>query len=140
MEEAQTTLCDKTIPLWQLVYHGIIMCNPCASTLNYPIREEKSHLKVLEHGGRPSMYVYYKFVDEKWMAATDLTCDNDEDMMRTVSHLKTVYDEWKEIFYLQTEFMEEHLEISDNVYEIRYSDGSVVTVDYNEEKYTLKRG
>lgn len=139
MEEAQSSLCDKTIPLWQLVYHGIIMSNPCASTLNYPIREEKSHLKVLEHGGRPSMYVYYKFVDEKWMASTDLTCDNDEDMMRTVGHLKSVYDEWKEIFYLQTEFMEEHREISENVFEIRYSDGSVITVDYNNNSYNLKK-
>ena len=35
--------------------------------------------------------------------------------------------------------MENHEKIADNVYQITYSDGSVVTVDYNEMKYTLKK-
>lgn len=142
-EKKITPLCDKLIPWWQLVYHGIIMSNPCATTVNYPIKGERAHLKMLECGGRPSMYLYSKFVEREngnWMGETDLTCDNEADMDVTVSHIKRAYDEWKTLSYLQTEYMEQHREIRPGVFEVTYSDGSILTVDYNTETYTLIKG
>ena len=41
--------------------------------------------------------------------------------------------------YLQYEYMEKHEEVEPNVFEVTYSDGSVVTVDYNKKTYRLKK-
>ena len=48
-------------------------------------------------------------------------------------------DAYRELAYLQYEFMEEHKEIAPNVFAVTYSDGSIVTVDYNQKTYTLKK-
>ena len=47
-------------------------------------------------------------------------------------------DLYEKLVNLQFEFMEKHEEISDGVFEITYSNGTVITVDYNKNEYTVK--
>ena len=49
-------------------------------------------------------------------------------------------DIFEPMAYLQYEFMEKHERVADGVYAITYSDGSVVTVDYNTKTHSLKKG
>jgi hypothetical protein len=35
---AKTPLVDRHVPLFHLVYHGIILSNPFTGTLNYPVK------------------------------------------------------------------------------------------------------
>ena len=50
------TLFDE-VPLRQLVYDGIILSNPSTVTMNYTIKGEKSHQKLIEYGaGRLFIY------------------------------------------------------------------------------------
>ena len=48
-------------------------------------------------------------------------------------------DIYEELSYLQYEFMEEHTCCGDGVYKVTYSDGSVITVDYNQKSYHLEK-
>lgn len=136
-------ICDKIIPFWQIVYHGIVASNPYARTVNYAISNTKDDmLKVIEFGGKPQIYYYAKFVDDgtNWIGEGDFGCHTDEKIAFSTSKIKETIDGYNEISYLQYEFMEEHKEIAPNVFEVTYSDGSVVTVDYNSKTYNVKRG
>ncbi|MBR5308872.1 MAG: hypothetical protein IKU43_08880 [Clostridia bacterium] len=136
-------LCDEIIPFWQLVYHGIILYNPGTETVNYAIKNEQNKLKFLEFGGRPIAYVYSKFLcnhdyEVDWMGSEDFTLRNEKDTERTVSGIAKMYSDYSTLSALQYEFMEKHTRISDGVYETTYSNGTVVTVDYNNLSYTIK--
>ncbi len=133
-------MADRTIPLWQLVYHGIILSNPSAETVNYVMKDRSIALKVIEYGGRPTMYYYSKFVTEgkgrgNWMGSVDLTCDDDEQLQYGVSKLKEAYDEFKDMAHLQLQFMESHEEIAQDVYKTVYEDGSEVIINYADTPY-----
>lgn len=133
-------LFDEGIPFWQLVYHGIILSNPTSQTINYPVKEEYQHLKFIEYGGRPLLYFNSKFgEDRNWMGDLDLHCSDDAEIERSVNAIKTAYDEYEQLKHLQYEFMEAHEKVSDGVYRTTYSDGTVITVDYNKEAYTVEK-
>lgn len=140
---AKHILCDKTIPFSQLVYHGIIPYNPYARCVNYAISDSADDmLKVIEYGGKPQMYYYAKFVTDTsdWIGKGDFHCNTDEEIEFSAIKLKETADAYDELSYLQYEFMEKHKEISPGVFEIEYSDKSVITVDYNNKTYKLDKG
>lgn len=124
-------LFDEEIPLWQLVYHGIILSNPSTSTVNYTVKGEKSRIKFAEYGGRPSFYFYSKFLEgsnqDDWLGKEDLVCDTDEQLRYSVSKIKEAYDEYRKTSYLQTEFMEKHCETTPGVFEVTYGNGDTVS-------------
>jgi len=132
-------ICDKPIPFWQLVYHGYVMHNPYALTVNCTFKEKDSLLKVVEFGGRPSYYFYSKFTNNgfDWMGKTDAICDTDEHLRESVTKIKKGVELYEELSSVRTAVMEDHREISDNVYQIKYSEGTVITVDYNNEEYKI---
>lgn len=103
-------LFDEEVPLWQLVYHGIILSNPSTSTVNYTIKGEESRKKFMSYGGRPSFYFYSKFLEgsnqDDWLGKEDLICDTNEQLKYSVSKIKEAYDEFKTNRHLQTELME----------------------------------
>lgn len=135
-------LCDKTIPFWQLVFHGIVASHPYAKTVNMTTSNNPDDmLKVIEFGGKPQFYYYAQFVSDgtDWLAKGDLHCNTDEEIKSATMAVKKAYDNFKDLAYLQYEFMEEHKEIADNVFAVTYSDGSVVTVDYNTKTYKLTK-
>ena len=136
-------LCDKTIPFWQLVYHGIVASNPYSRTVNYAISENADDmLKVIEFGGKPQVYYYAKFVSDgtDWIGKGDFGCRTSDEIRFSALKVAETAKSYSELSYLQYEFMEEHREISPNVFETKYSDGSIVTVNYNKKTYELKRG
>lgn len=123
-----SSLFDEEIPLWQLVYHGIILSNPSAATINYVIKDESSRKKLMAYGGRPSFYIYSSFVTGgNWMGDEDLVCDTDEQLKYTVSKIKEAYDELETNKHLQLEFMESY-ENTDDGQKVRYSNGEEIIV------------
>ncbi|MBQ5808528.1 MAG: hypothetical protein IIW21_02085 [Clostridia bacterium] len=132
-------LFDDSLPFWQLVYHGIVLSNATSQTINYTIKEEYQHLKYLEYGARPVMYFHSNFgADRNWMGDIDLLCNNDENIEKAAKAIKKAYDEFETLKHLQYEFMEDHVKIEDGVYRTTYSDGTTVTVNYNDLTYDIK--
>ena len=141
--EVENSMVDAKIPLWAIAYHGIMLYNPTTDTVNYPIKKKEDELEVVEYGARPAFYIYSKFLEgsnqDDWLGSVDLECGNDEDLKFSASKIKKAYEKYKELMYLQTEFIEKHEEVKDGVFDITYSDGSVITVDYNAGIYNLKK-
>jgi len=136
-------MCDEIIPFWQLVYHGIILSNPGTETVNYVVKDTPNKLKFIEYGGRPIAYVYSKFLanhdyEVDWMGSEDLTCRTDAETERSVGAIAQMYSEYQKLSQLQYEFMESHTKLSEGIYETVYSDGTVITVDYNMGCYSVK--
>ncbi len=122
---------DMEIPLWQIVYHGIILSNPSTITVNYCIKDKSSHHKALLYGARPSFYIYSKFMEgsdqDDWLGSEDMICDTDEQLTYFVSKIKEAYDEFKSQIHLQKEFIDEYTVGEDNIAKTVYSDGSVIS-------------
>ena len=144
----QHPMCDRVIPLWELVYHGITLHNTSWEPIGYnsPTSEdsyeanEKRRLKNIEFGGRPVPYFTSAFRGTHETLGIGYSPETDELIQKSVSALKTVYEDYKELSFLQYEFMENHEEISDGVFETTYSDGSKIIVDYNKLDWKLIRG
>ncbi|MBR5527625.1 MAG: hypothetical protein IKV97_01385 [Clostridia bacterium] len=139
----EDAMIDKHIPLWQMVYHGIILYNRTTDTVNYTVKAEKNHLQVIEDGSRPSFYFYSRFLEgshqDDWLGKEDMVCDTDEQLKYSVSKIKQAYDEYKNTCRLQMQFIESHDEVSGGIFVTKYSDGTTVTVDYNREKYSISK-
>lgn len=140
-EGAKPGFWTKSVPLWQIVYHGIIMSNPYTSTVNSPIKSKKHQLEVIERGGRPTIYIFSNFKSDgkSWMGDNDLTCRDAADTERTVRVLADMYREFEPLAYLQSEFIEDHEE-KDGVSRTVYSDGSIAVCDYNKGTYSVTKG
>ncbi len=131
-------ICDKPIPFWQIVFHGIILYNPGTFTLNYAAKGTENRLRYFEYGGRPLVCVYANFANGKdWMGLEDFRCDTDAEMQESVSKIKTMYNDYKWMEEVRFAFIESHNEVSDNVFEIMYSNGIKITVDYNTATVTM---
>lgn len=134
---------DEFVPLVQLVYHGIVLSNPQSATVNAALNKNPAAmLKTIEYGGRPAIYYYSKFLTNgrDWMGDKDFRMSTPEEVSESVEAAKKTYDIYNELSYLQYEFMEKHEKISNKVYRVTYSDGSEITVDYNKNTYSLKKG
>lgn len=134
IEKERDLLCDEYIPLFQLVYHGIIMYNPCTYTLNYPVKGAQQRLKFFEWGGRPLAVFNANFADgQHWMGEEDLFNETDEQLKESVRALKMMSDDYEMLKPVRYAYMEKHERLSDGVYETTYSNGIKVRVDYNRK-------
>lgn len=132
-------LLDERIPFWQLVYHGIVLSNTSADTVNYVIKDTNDKLKLIEYGGRPLMYIHSKFGDEKnWMGDLDLRCTTEAELNDSVEAIRIANEEYEKLSYLQYEFMDEHTKLADGIYKTVYSNGTVVITDYNKGEYCIE--
>lgn len=143
-KECPNPLCDETVPFWQLVYHGIILSNPdMCECMNFSCRKNsaQARLKLIEYGGRPTFY-YYSVFRDNWRdnRDEDLICDDSEQLVRSVSQIKEGYELNKLLAPLQTAFMDKHEKVSDGVYRVTYSNGTVIEVDYNNVSFNVKNG
>ena len=129
-------LVDRLVPMFQLVYNGIILSNPYTTTVNAPLKGRASELKTIEFGGRPSFYFYANFLTpgkgKNWMGDEDLTCVTDDELARSVAAIKRGVDAYQKVWRLQYEYMEGHDELAPGVYRTRYADGTRVYVNYND--------
>ncbi len=130
--ENTDNLFDEEIPLWQLVYHGIILSNPSTATVNYTLKDDSSRKKLMAYGGRPIFYFYSRFLEgsnqDEWLGKEDMCCDTDEQLKYSVSKIKEAYDEYKKYRHLQKEFIEHFRYVNNGETETVYSDGTVLKI------------
>lgn len=135
------TFFDKEIPLWPMVYHGIILSNSSTVTTNYTIKDPACYLRLAEFGGRPAFYIHSKFLSDhkaNWLGKEDIITDTDKDLKEGVAAIKIAYETYKTMRYLQYEYLEHHQVVRPGVYELTYSDGSVVEIDHQNKNVTLR--
>ncbi len=131
---------DEAIPFWQLVYHGIILYNPCTDTLNYAVKPTTNRLKFFEYGGRPLIVYYANFAkNNNWMGLEDFLCDDQEQLDISIENLKKMYADYEALRDVRYAFMDKHEKITNGVYETTYSNGVRIRVDYNTEKAEIIR-
>lgn len=141
-EASLHALADRRIPFWQVVYHGIVASNPYACTVNAIASDDLDDLlKVIEYGGKAQIYYYAQFTTDNsnWIGRGDFHCNTDAEIEESSAMVKETMDIFNELTWLQYEFMEEHREIAPGVFEITYSDGSIIRVDYNKKEYTWSK-
>lgn len=138
--DENTPLCDKYIPFWHIVYHGIIMYNPCTFSLNYTAKKPDNRLKYFEWGGRPLVCYYANFATgNNWMGMEDFLADTDEQLKDSVKKIKQMAEDYEALRPERFEFIENHEEVSSGVFRTEYSNGTVVTVNYNDKTYKIER-
>ena len=131
---------DRLIPIWQLVYNGIILNNPFTESVNPTTKDRMTQLKLVEFNGRPTYYFYSQFkADNKhWMGDTDLRCATAEELAQAVGFVKKGYDEFSAVAQLQLEFMEQHEMIATHVFRTVFSNGAEIIANYRAEAYPYK--
>ncbi len=129
---------ERTVPIWEIVYHGYILSTPDRLVQNHTRGKPKhknlssadlrfmegdgvldpyNSLRIVEFGGRPIFYTSH---------------------MRDVPYIKRAFDEFKPVRHLQFELMYSHDELAKGVYITTYEDGSKVVCNYNSEPYLYK--
>lgn len=133
-------LCDELVPFWQMVYHGIILYNPCTYTLNYGAKGIRNRLKYFELGGRPLVCFNANFAsDNRWMGDEDMLCDTEEHLRTSIQKIQAMAEDYARLEPERYAFIESHQKLADGVYCTTYSNGTVVTVDYNRETFRIQR-
>ena len=74
------------------------------------------------------------------MGINDLGCATDEELKESVKAIKQAWDEFESMKHLQYEFMEKHEKLGNNRYRTTYSDGTVITADYNTNECIVEKG
>lgn len=141
MKKTSNPMIDRLIPLWEIVYHGVVLYNPYTCTVNSAIKTEKEQMLAREYGARPTFYYYSRFkTDPKtnWMGDEDMQCGNDKELRDSVAHLKKSYDDYRCLSYLQDCFIVQH-SFEGTVTRTEYSDGSVMITDASTGRQILEK-
>lgn len=141
-QEKEIDLIDEYIPFWEIVFHGTVLYTPSACTVNAVFNRDKAAmLKLIEYGARPTLYYYSKFKSDgtDWIGDEDFTLNTPLQTEKSVKGARDTVDFYNQYSYLQYEFIEKHEKVRENVFKTTYSDGTVITVDYNKKNYSIKR-
>ncbi len=134
-------IADEIIPLWQLVYHGYVLSNPSAETVNYTVKAPENRLRFYEFGGIPVLYFFSRFVGENgmknWMGDQDMYCATQEQREESVKQMKRMLEDYKPFADRCLAHMDDHRKLTDGVYETTYSDGYHVIVNYTDKPYVF---
>ena len=134
-EPPKSPLVDGYIPVWQLVYHGIVVSTPFRTMINCPANPDRRFgLKLAEFGGRPTFYWHSWFVTGRppSMGTIDLEATTDEKLRQGVAWMKEGYDEYARRSDLQFAFMDRHEKVRDGVFRVTYSNGAKMLVNYGD--------
>ena len=137
----KNAMVDGCIPLWQLVYHGIIVSTPFRTMINCPANPDRRYaLKLAEFGGRPTFYWHSWFVTGKppSMGTWDLEATTDDKMRQGVRWMKEGHDEFAGRSHLQFCFMDRHEKIADGVFCTTYSNGESIVVNYTDNAFEYR--
>ena len=110
---------DRIAPLWELVYHGIVLSNPDKFTQGYLPKGSDGRLRLVEFGGRPMQY-------------------RSDYSPRMIKRYREMYDLFQPLKHLQLEFMEENRELAKDVYLTRFGDGGEIITNYSKRPFTYK--
>ncbi len=131
-------VCDRYLPVWEVAYHGTVLYNPIATTVNCTAQSPADQLTLLLRGGKPAMYLHSKFRanGKDWMGDGDLTCQNKEAIARSVRLIKEALEIYTPFAEKQLIFMRSY-DILDNGLEIAtYEDGSAVCGNFSDATVT----
>jgi len=129
-------LIDRIVPIWPLVYNGIILSGPFTACTNYPIKDDATRLALFEFGGRPMFYLHSAFVTGfQWMGRQDLTLDTPADFAAAVAAVKRGADDYARLSDLQFVFMADHRELAPGVTLTGYANGAEVVVNHTDAAY-----
>ncbi len=106
---------DKFVPFWELVYHDIVLSNP--DKITQEVLSQENNLRLVEFGGRPMFYSVKK---------------------KNIDEIKKAYEQFKTLRHLQIEEMLSHKELRENVFRIKYADGSVILVNRSDKPFSYK--
>ena len=134
------SLAKRMIPVFQLVYNGIIAQNPYTATVNFPLKDRFWLLKFLECGGRPAFYFHSQFRADggHWMGMTDLRCDTDEALRASAAKVREGWDAWKPFARLQYEFMDGHGRLAPDVFLTTWGDGTRLVTNYSAAPFDFE--
>ena len=110
-------LIEDIKPLWEIVYHGIVLSNPDRYTQQDITADWRKILKLMEFGGRPIIYTN-KF--EKIPAIAGL------------------YEIFKPVRHLQKELIHSHGELAKGITITKYENGEEIICNYNNTAYLYK--
>jgi len=133
---------DTRVPLYQTVYHGTLLYNLSTEMVNSQ-PGETGYLRNIEYGGLPLAYFYGHFLLDKsrnWLGRRDYRYDSPEGLKQIVARLRKVYDNLERLKHLQMEFIEDHRQVADDVFETVYGNGDRVVVNYGQRPYSLATG
>ncbi len=127
---------DRYLPLFEVAYHGTVLYNPTATTVNYTAQPAAERLSMILRGGKPAMYFYSKFRtggQKNWMGENDLTCGDDEALRWSVARIKEACDEQLRLADKQLLFMSRYDILGNGIEIATYSDGSRVVGNFADE-------
>jgi hypothetical protein len=133
---------DACIPLYPVVYHGVLLYNLSYLSLN-TLPGETEYLRNIEYGGLPLEYFYGHFLldpTQNWLGNRDYRYDSRTGLEEAVAGLRRVFNDVQTLKHLQLEFMEAHRRLAEGVVETTYGDGEHVVVNYNGQSYALPCG
>lgn len=133
---------DSRVPLYQTVYHGVLLYNLSTEVVN-SLPGEEGYLRNIEYGGAPLAYFYGHFLldeSKNWLGQRDYRYDDAEGLKQAVAGLRRVFDDLERLGHLQMEFLDGHRQLADEVFETTYSNGQRVVVNYGERPYSLSDG
>jgi hypothetical protein len=132
-------LVTRMVPMWQLVYHGIILAMPFAACTNYTIKPNSARLAMVEYGGRPMFYLYSDYMTGiEWMGHEDLRAGSAAEMAESVAMIKKGGDEYARISDLQFELMEGHRLLAPGVALTVYANGAETVVNRSDAAFKYK--
>jgi len=136
-------ICDRYIPMFELIYHGITLYNPMSATVNYVVKDPASRLMANMNGGRPTFYFYSSFKSGgavNWMAtgSADLTSGTDAELDRSASIVAEGEREYRALRDRQLLFMNRYDFITDTLHVATYSDGSRMVGNYSDTPATYE--
>ncbi|MGN0853122.1 MAG: DUF5696 domain-containing protein [Kiritimatiellia bacterium] len=132
--EPPPAMVDAYVPLWQIVYHGIVLSTPFRTMINCTANPDRRFLlKLAEFGGRPTYYWHSRFVTGRppSMGTVDLEATTDAQLRQSVAWVKAGCDEYARRSALQYAFMDRHEQVAEGVFRVTYSNGSRLYANYN---------
>ena len=126
----------------ELIYHGILLYNPSSATINSAVKPRSATAIVNLLCGRPSLYIYSKFVTKKdkpltslgdnWMGEEDLRIDTDEALSATVEAVARACENYIPYQRLQTVFIKSYKAYGNGLCTTTYEDGTVVAANLGD--------
>ncbi len=139
---AKKVYVDVRVPLYETVYHGVLVYNLSTEMVNSQ-PGETGYLRNIEYGGMPLAYFYGHFLLDKtknWLGKRDYRYDDRAGLEQIVTELRRVYDDVERLKHLQVEFIEDHRQVTEDVFETVYSNGQRVVVNYGQRPHKLATG
>ncbi len=130
MESSDYYICDETVPFFQMVVHGMIPYSSDPGNLFYDDVEQK--LKWIEYGCIPYFELTYKNASE--LRNTHYNKLFTSSYKNWIDNASEIYFEFNQnLKDIWNEHMVEHSKLSENLYKVEYSNGTLIYINYGEK-------